>query len=165
MTIDPAAQTAADSPNRPPVHLARGYNLGERAVAIVLGVVGAVAILIAFLWPVRSVEAGPGTCLLRTFVGIPCPGCGMTRSWVHLAHGDVTTAFFYNPFGIVFMAVAAIAAVYVAVALIRRRPPEGMLDLVRPTPAVILVTTWLTWSAYRIWSVGVGQETWSLVMG
>jgi hypothetical protein len=29
----------------------------------------------------------PETCVCRTALGIPCPGCGLTRSFVHLAHG------------------------------------------------------------------------------
>jgi len=29
----------------------------------------------------------PPTCLAREAFGIPCPGCGLTRSFVHLAHG------------------------------------------------------------------------------
>ncbi|HET6323188.1 MAG TPA: DUF2752 domain-containing protein [Planctomycetaceae bacterium] len=29
----------------------------------------------------------PETCGCRMIFGIPCPGCGLTRSFVHLAHG------------------------------------------------------------------------------
>ena len=29
----------------------------------------------------------PETCGCRVALGIPCPGCGLTRSFVHLAHG------------------------------------------------------------------------------
>jgi hypothetical protein len=29
----------------------------------------------------------PETCGCKLFFGIPCPGCGLTRSFVHLAHG------------------------------------------------------------------------------
>jgi hypothetical protein len=30
----------------------------------------------------------PPTCFARDALGIDCPGCGLTRSFVHLAHGD-----------------------------------------------------------------------------
>ena len=30
----------------------------------------------------------PETCLSKTLWGIPCPGCGLTRSFIYLAHGD-----------------------------------------------------------------------------
>jgi hypothetical protein len=29
----------------------------------------------------------PPTCFSREVLGVPCPGCGLTRSFVHLAHG------------------------------------------------------------------------------
>ena len=30
----------------------------------------------------------PQTCLARSLFGVNCPGCGLTRSFIHLAHGD-----------------------------------------------------------------------------
>jgi hypothetical protein len=35
-------------------------------------------------WPSHPL---PETCGCRVVLGIPCPGCGLTRSFVHLAHG------------------------------------------------------------------------------
>lgn len=36
-------------------------------------------------------------CIFKMFTGIPCPSCGMTRSYGALLHGDFTGAFFYHP--------------------------------------------------------------------
>ncbi len=33
-------------------------------------------------WPL------PETCLSRSWLNFECPGCGLTRSFVHLAHGE-----------------------------------------------------------------------------
>lgn len=143
---------------------AMGYSLGARSTAIGLGVLGAVGLAIAAMWPVRSVNGGQPTCIVRLLFDLPCPGCGMTRAWVHAAHGDLAGAFWLNPFGLVLMAMAAFAAIYVAWALVRRRPPERMLDLVRPRPVLTLFSLWIAWSAYRIWSVAQGQEMWASVM-
>jgi hypothetical protein len=30
----------------------------------------------------------PETCGMQIMFGRPCPGCGLTRSFIHLAHGD-----------------------------------------------------------------------------
>lgn len=30
----------------------------------------------------------PGTCFSKSILGLDCPGCGLTRSFVALAHGD-----------------------------------------------------------------------------
>lgn len=142
-----------------------GYSLPARTTALVLGAAGAVGLVVAAVWPVHSVDSGQPTCLLRLAVGLPCPACGMTRAWVHAVHGDLVGAFWLNPFGLVLLAMAAFAAGYVALALVRRRPPERLLDLVRPTPALILFSVWIAWSFYRMWSVSHGQEVWASVMG
>ena len=48
-------------------------------------------------------QSNPGLeiCLLKNTVGLPCPSCGTTCSVLHLLQGDLSTAFFLNPFGIV----------------------------------------------------------------
>src|SRR5256885_15933791 len=30
----------------------------------------------------------PHTCMTYRLLGMRCPGCGLTRSFIHLAHGD-----------------------------------------------------------------------------
>lgn len=35
----------------------------------------------------------PPMCGFQMGTGHPCPGCGLTRSWVFLAHGDLVTSF------------------------------------------------------------------------
>ena len=36
-------------------------------------------------------------CPLAGSVGIPCPGCGLTRATLALLHGDVRTALHFHP--------------------------------------------------------------------
>ena len=36
-------------------------------------------------------------CVLRKITGLPCPSCGMTRSFYALFRGDIKTAFYYHP--------------------------------------------------------------------
>lgn len=36
-------------------------------------------------------------CLLRRLTGIPCPGCGMTRAFAHLAKGEWSAALAAHP--------------------------------------------------------------------
>lgn len=154
----------ATVPSQRRVRLARGAALAPRIVVLGLAALSATALVIARLWPVASVDSGPTTSLLRITAGLPCPACGMTRSWVHLAHGDILTAFEYNLFGPPGMAVAAGIVVYTAVALVRRRPPERLLDVVNPKLALGLVAVWLGYSVVRMISIGMGQEYFALVL-
>lgn len=40
-----------------------------------------------------------GECGMKTALGVPCPQCGMTRSWVYLARGRILEAFTFNVAG------------------------------------------------------------------
>jgi hypothetical protein len=41
----------------------------------------------------------PDMCWSRRFIGISCPGCGLTRSFVATAHGRLFEAMASNPMG------------------------------------------------------------------
>lgn len=36
-------------------------------------------------------------CPIKTITGLDCPGCGITRMFVALFHGNIYQAFRYNP--------------------------------------------------------------------
>lgn len=42
----------------------------------------------------------PRMCSVRTWFGFDCPGCGLTRSFVSFAHGDLHAAMSFHPLGI-----------------------------------------------------------------
>jgi hypothetical protein len=63
----------------------------------------------------------PETCWSRSLLGIPCPGCGLTRSLVCLAHGDWRGSLAMHRLGIV-MALAIVAQFpYCAVGILYRK--------------------------------------------
>ncbi len=37
------------------------------------------------------------TCPIRQLTGISCPGCGMSRAWLSVLHGDLAAALLYHP--------------------------------------------------------------------
>ena len=51
------------------------------------------------LLPPAWAAAGPPLCPFRLLTGLPCPGCGLTRSLVSLLHGDLTAAVYFHPLG------------------------------------------------------------------
>ncbi|YAL82862.1 DUF2752 domain-containing protein [Dermacoccaceae bacterium W4C1] len=62
-------------------------------------ILAGIGLLVAIAVPVRTVEAGPTLCPFRLATGLPCPACGLTRSWVLTAHGHLGDAFAVNVFG------------------------------------------------------------------
>ena len=47
-------------------------------------------------------------CLIHEWTGLHCPGCGGTRAFRSLAHGDVAGAFALNGFGVILMVFVAL---------------------------------------------------------
>jgi hypothetical protein len=65
-----------------------------------------------------------GPCLIKTLTGLDCPGCGGTRMFWYLLHGDLVHAAQYHVMGLVgllFLAYAYTAWVFER--LLRRRLP------------------------------------------
>lgn len=60
-------------------------------------------------------------CPVRHFTGIPCPTCGMTRSFMAIARGDLERAVSENLFGIILFSSFLIAVIHVAIELLLKR--------------------------------------------
>lgn len=73
-------------------------------LALCVGLLG-VAVLLAPVAPgggERITVAGvtvPEVCALERTIGLPCPGCGLTRSWVSAVHGDLRASLAHHPLG------------------------------------------------------------------
>jgi hypothetical protein len=61
----------------------------------------------------------PGTCLSNEWFGINCPGCGLTRSIVFLAHGDWLASWRLHRIGWI-MGLAIVAQFPYRIASLRR---------------------------------------------
>ena len=60
-------------------------------------------------------------CPLRYFTGIPCPGCGMTRSFMAIARGDLGHAVVEHLFGPLLFLGFVLAAAHSGWELLRNR--------------------------------------------
>ena len=72
----------------------------------------AAALVASFLLPAGLVRGGPVVCTFRAVTGLPCPSCGMTRSWSAMGHGRLREATGYHLLGpATFVAAMAMVAV------------------------------------------------------
>lgn len=87
---------------------------------LLLAMVGGIAVA-ARLFS-TSLSGGVVLCPLHGLLGMPCPGCGLTRAFCCLAHGQFATAAGYNPlcFLVAGLGVAG-AAISIAELFLRRR--------------------------------------------
>ena len=108
------------------------------------GLAGLAAAAVLRLWVPGS---GPETsfCFSRRVLGLPCPGCGLTRAFAHLAKGEWSAALADHPLAPV------LAAEIVLIWLVWGRAALRGLPLAPPawlTPAVlahvaVLCALWL----------------------
>jgi hypothetical protein len=102
----------------------RGRALDIGFAALIAAQLGASAWLV----PVGDHVALPGgarlggLCWFRGVFDLDCPFCGMTRSFVAFAHGDLASAFRFHAAGPVLFVAMAVALVALVWAMARRRP-------------------------------------------
>jgi hypothetical protein len=53
-------------------------------------------VFILWCMPLSLIDNGMTLCIIKNATGHTCPGCGMTRAFFHLLHGDISTAYHYN---------------------------------------------------------------------
>lgn len=99
----PGAVTAATAagPDRAPE--ARGAAVLRALTSPGTRVLAAVALVLSLVLPPGGM--GPTLCWFQAQSHLPCPGCGMTRSLVSLAHLDLGASWAYHPFGLVAAAI------------------------------------------------------------
>jgi len=54
---------------------------------------------VGLIVPARVWDKLPDLCLFHRFMGVPCPTCGLTRSWSALLHGHLEAAFRFHLLG------------------------------------------------------------------
>jgi len=104
-------------------------------------------IVAAFLLHVRSDQKveltflrgwpAPELCQSRALLGWDCPGCGLTRSFIYLAHGDMASSLAVQRVG---WLVALLVVLQIPYRLWALRSADGQ-PLGRVTPWVIAWTT------------------------
>ncbi len=75
-------------------------DLLARIIRSRLASIACLAVLV-LAWALPADGFGIPLCQFKTLTGLPCFGCGMTRSFIGMAHLDVSKAVFYHPVGAV----------------------------------------------------------------
>jgi hypothetical protein len=119
-------------------------SIGWRATLVVFrpATVVLIGLVIGSLLPLTWLTSVPSLCPFKVLTGLPCPGCGLTRSSVAFLHGDPSTSVFYHPLGAPIIIVAVVIGLADAWAWWRsQRPgqptlaPSWLLERLVRTPA------------------------------
>ena len=93
----------------------------------------------------------PGVCSFRRLTGIPCAGCGLTRSVVLLLHGRLADSLAAHPFGPIVMALALLQIPpRLSRALGRGEAWTGRWDRLWAVAAVLTLILMLAWWALTV---------------
>lgn len=88
-------------------------NLIWKTAVEICGVLRKIAVPVIFtavFYLFVGILGNQSLCIFYTLYGVPCPGCGLTRSYLHLFRGDIPGAFYFHP---LFLLPAAIVFVLV----------------------------------------------------
>ncbi|MFN7971584.1 MAG: DUF2752 domain-containing protein [Acidobacteriota bacterium] len=67
-----------------------------------------VAVLLSFALPPDGIRGS--LCWFQRSTHLPCPGCGLTRSFASLAHGHLGASLGYHPLGVLLYPFAVVLA-------------------------------------------------------
>ena len=90
---------------------------------LILVFAAAAAFVGALLWLAHYSGLGLSLCAWKGMTGLPCAGCGGTRSVAMLLHGDVNSALAMNPAAIVAVAGTLLLTIYAGVVVACRLEP------------------------------------------
>jgi hypothetical protein len=108
------------------------------------GLAGLAGIAFLHLW-VPAPGAENSICFFRRALGIPCPGCGLTRAFAHLAKGDWAAALAAHPLGPLLAAEIVLAWLVWGRAALRNLPlpRPAWLERVVLAHVAVLCALWL----------------------
>lgn len=95
-------------------------------------------------------------CPFLAVTGYPCLTCGATRCAIAFLHGNIGTAWLWNPLALVGLVGVALFDLYAALVLAMRGPRLRVVDwtpteknAVRGTVAVLIVVNWIYLLGHR----------------
>lgn len=90
----------------------------------------------------------PNICIFRATTGLPCPGCGLTRSIVAAAHGHLAASFSHHRLGILTLIYVILQFVfnlcYLSIPKLRK-PLSRYIKLLHKGIILLAVLFFLNW--------------------
>ena len=116
--------------------------------AVVLSLISLAVLLASLVIPAGGFP-GIDTCAFHALTGLSCPGCGLTRAFCAISHGQIHDAWSLHPFS--FLLYAAVLVGTAAPTLSRRFPAlvGGKAAMAFRVGVLVLATAMLVHGGWR----------------
>jgi Protein of unknown function (DUF2752). len=79
-------------------------------------------------------------CMFKALTGYPCPGCGMTRAWWAVLHGNFTDALYWHP---LFPLVPVLIAALTVYAFVKKPLLRKIAEITLIVICVVFIVVWV----------------------
>jgi len=124
---------------------------GKRLAALLAVTPAMLVGFFAVAWTVRAADLPIAVCLVKQFFGVPCPGCGITRSIAALLAGNPSKAIELNAAGPFVVAFFLIQLALVAAAAMGAAPDRAVLRWARLSDQMLFVLMLSVWLKRILW--------------
>lgn len=123
----------------------------ERSLAWVLLLGLSAVFLISILWRPAD-EPTIILCPFRALTGLLCPGCGMTRAFCAIGHGELSRAVHFNALSPLLYLSFIIVWIGAAATLLKLRRVSSAINHLRPnaTVSILILALTMVWWAVRL---------------
>ena len=97
-------------------------------------------------WVAHEAEIPVAVCVAKQLLGVPCPGCGITRSITVLLTGNFTKAIEFNAAGLFVVTFFFVQLALVAAAATGAAPDQSILRTARLSDRLLLMLMLGVWS-------------------
>lgn len=106
------------------------------------GFLGLTGLAVLHAW-VPDADPRTALCLSRRVFDMPCPGCGLTRAFAHLAKGEWSEAWTDHPLAPVLAVEFVLAWLAWGAAIAGKLPRRVPVDFIVLANAAVLCALWL----------------------
>ena len=99
---------------------------------------------------------GVPLCPMAGVLGIPCPGCGLTRATLALVRGDLSSAFHFHPLVFVISPMFVWLSVSAALGYVRGPRPRPNLKPWLATRTATVLLSLLLVATFAVWLARFG---------
>src|SRR5262245_13930218 len=85
---------------------------------------------------------GPVFCPVKLVLGLPCPGCGITRAFGHATHGLFREAFGFHALWPLLLGYFVFLWIYKIIETVRGEPPKLPTYRIGGTALIVLLGFW-----------------------